>query len=92
MKHVYKKSIRVNGHIKSVIEETFSEVRRRTGKKLSYGRIARAFWYSLGQNRDLGEKCLTLVCKNILIDADKNSGERCSAKKKKKKEKYHLKR
>ena len=89
MKYTYKKSIRVNEHIKSIIEKTFSEVCRVTGKKLSYGRIARAFWSSLANEPALRKKCIRLVCKNIIIDADKTRGEQCSAKKKIKK--YRLK-
>lgn len=71
-KYAYKKTIRINNDIKHIIEKNFREVCRKTGLKLSYGRIARAFWSSLAKNPNLRKKCMELVCKDILKEASKN--------------------
>jgi len=71
-KYTYKKTIRLSKGIKSIIDRTFREVCQKTGRKFSYGRIARAFWYSLAHEPVLRKKCVNLVCKNMLKDADKN--------------------
>lgn len=70
-KHIYKKSIRVNYDIKTVIETTFKEVCKKTGLRLSYGRIARAFWSELAKHKALRKKCMNLVCKSLINDAKK---------------------
>ena len=71
-KYTYRTSIRINHHIKHIIEENFREVCRKTGLKLSYGRIARAFWSSLAKNPSLRKKCMELVCRDILKESSEN--------------------
>ena len=68
-KHSYKKSIRVNKRIKTIIEKTFREVCRKTDLKLSYGKIARAFWSSLAEDPKLRTKCMKLVCDSLIKEA-----------------------
>ena len=72
-KYSHKKTIRVDGRIKSIIERTFGEVCAKTGLRLSYGKIARAFWSSLAEDIKLRKKCMDLVCKTILEDARKKN-------------------
>ena len=76
-KHIYKKTIRVNGYIKSIIERNFREVCGKTGLKLSYGKIARAFWLTLAENPKLRNRCMKLVCRAILKDARKKDNKGC---------------
>jgi len=44
--------------------------------RLSYGKIARAFWISLEQDKVLRKKCMRLVCKNILQEVKKDPNGR----------------
>lgn len=68
-KKIYKKSIRVDGRLKSIIEKNFRDVSQRTGLKLSYGKIARAFWSTLASDARVREKCMKLVCKTLLEES-----------------------
>ena len=74
-KYSYKKTMRVNGHIKSIIEKNCRDVRYKTGLELSYGKIARAFWSTLAEDPKLRKKCMDLVCKAILRDINKKTEE-----------------
>jgi len=71
-KKSYKKTIRVDGHIKGIIEKNFRDVSRRTGLKLSYGKVARAFWSTLASDNNVRETCMKLVCKSLLEEAKKH--------------------
>lgn len=73
-KYTFKKSIRVNSYIKNIIEKNFRDVCKNTGLKLSYGKIARAFWASLAEKPALRKKCMDLVCKSIMKDHRKKQG------------------
>ena len=70
-KCTYRTSIRINNSIKHIIEATFKEVCKKTGLKLSYSKIARAFWSSLAKTPGLRKKCMELVCKEILKEETK---------------------
>jgi hypothetical protein len=73
-KHIYKKSIRVNRRIKYIIENNFREVCQKTGlKKLSYGKIARAFWSTLAEHPKLRARCMKLVCDSLREEACKKN-------------------
>lgn len=71
VKYSYKKTIRIDGNIKHIIEKNFREVCRKTGLKLSYGKIARAFWVALAENKKLRKQCMDMVCKRIIKDRAK---------------------
>jgi hypothetical protein len=71
-KKSYKKTIRVDGRIKGIIEKNFHDVSRRTGLKLSYGKVARAFWSTLASDTNVREACMKLVCKSLLDEAKKH--------------------
>lgn len=75
-KKSYKKTIRVDGRIKRIIEDNFRDVSRRTGLKLSYGKVARAFWSTLASSANVREACMKLVCKTLLEEAKKNKQKR----------------
>ncbi|MFA5500876.1 MAG: hypothetical protein WC404_07345 [Candidatus Omnitrophota bacterium] len=77
-KKSYKKTIRVDGRLKSIIEKNFRDVSRRTGLRLSYGKVARAFWSTLASNANIRETCMKLVCRSLLEDAKKNKKKRCN--------------
>ena len=70
-KKSYKKTIRVDGRIKHIIEDNFRDVSRRTGLKLSYGKVARAFRSTLASSSNVRETCMKLVCKSLLEEAKK---------------------
>lgn len=70
-KKSYKKTIRVDGRLKRIIENTFRVVSKRTGLKLSYGKIARTFWSTLANNSIVREKCMKLVCKALVEEKKK---------------------
>lgn len=72
-KYSYKKTIRIDASLKSIIEKNFSEVCDKTGLKLSYGKIARAFWSTLADDNKLRKKCMKLVCAAILEDERKKN-------------------
>lgn len=80
-KYSYRKTIRIDEHLKSIIEKNFADVCRHTGLKLSYGKIARAFWVSLAENSKLRKQCMDLVCRSLIKDA--NDKGRLQWKKKK---------
>ncbi len=73
-KYTYRKTIRINSHIKSIIEKNFKEIRKRTGLKLSYGKISRVFWSCLAADTKLRDRCMDAVCKSLLKDAHNNAG------------------
>ena len=68
-KHRFKVSYRVNGHIKSLIEKTNRDIRRKTGLDLSRGRIARTFWTGLADDPALRKKCINCICSKLLKEA-----------------------
>ncbi len=68
VKYIHKKTIRIDDRIKSIIEKNFREICHKTGLRLSYGKIARAFWLNLAENKKLRKQCMELVCKSIIRD------------------------
>lgn len=62
----------MDGRLKSIIEGVFREVNKKTGLRLSYGKVARAFWSTLANNPKARERCMGLVCKALLEEAKKN--------------------
>lgn len=78
-KHLFKTSYRINDNIKSFIDKTNRDVRKETGLDISMGRIARAFWTALAEDRKLRKKTMDYVCKIIL--RDKFSRENIDGKK-----------
>ncbi|MDD5136616.1 MAG: hypothetical protein PHN63_04640 [Candidatus Omnitrophica bacterium] len=71
-KHSYKTSYRINGYIKSIIDKTSNEIRKKTGLKLSGGKIARTFWIALAENPSLRKRCLGCVCAKLLKNKPDN--------------------
>jgi hypothetical protein len=67
-KHTYKTCYRVNSYVKSIIDRTSNDIRKKTGLKLSGGKIARTFWIALAENAPLRKRCLQAVCKKITVE------------------------
>ncbi|MFA5143930.1 MAG: hypothetical protein WC522_07190 [Candidatus Omnitrophota bacterium] len=70
-KHAYKTSYRINGYIKSIIDRASNDIRKKTGLKLSGGKIARTFWAALADNPGLRDRCVNCVCKHLLKERRK---------------------
>lgn len=81
VKYTYKTSYRINSQVKSILENTFGEVCRKTGLKLSLGKISRAFWIATAEDPALRKQCMRAVCDKILYDTvKKESGKTCRPK------------
>ncbi len=80
-KFVYRTSIRIDDKLKSIIEHTYRDVCNKTGlKKLSYGKMARAFWITIANNTALRKQCMKLVCDFILKQQEKKDKARLHAR------------